>query len=134
MRRTIISAVFAGLLAGACTGYVATSPGSVSVTASTPDLVAVGPGVQVIADYDEPIFYADGFYWWSVDGSWYRSTYYTGGWAFVSSPPIVITRIGQPHVYRHYRPHGYVVRHRPVPSHRVQRPPARDHRATRDRR
>ena len=94
----------------------------VGVYASTPDLVAVGPGVSVIADYDEPIFYADGLYWWNYNGYWYRSSYYTGGWVMVSSPPIVVARIGSPYYYRHYRPSGYVARSRPVPYHRVQRP------------
>jgi len=88
----------------------------------TPDLAYVAPGVQVIADYDEPIFFADGFYWWSVDGHWYRSTYYTGGWAYAPSPPVVVLGLRDPFRYRRYRPQGYVVRHRPVPTHRVQRP------------
>src|SRR5438477_12979875 len=36
------------------------------------DLVYAAPGVQVIADYDEPIFYSDGFYWRQYGGGWYR--------------------------------------------------------------
>lgn len=103
--------------------------GTVAVTATTPDLVTVGPGVQVIADYGESIFFADGFYWWFFDGYWYRSTAYTGGWVYIAAPPAVIVRIREPHRYRHYRPHGYVVHRRPVPAHRVQRPIVRDHRA-----
>jgi len=121
MLRTLM---VAALFAGGCyvnDGY-ATTTTTVGVSAGTPDLVAVGPGVSVIADYDEPIFFADGFYWWNYDGYWYRSNYYTGGWAFVASPPIVVARIGSPYYYRHYRPSGYVARSRPVPYGRVQRP------------
>jgi hypothetical protein len=103
--------------------------GSVAVTASTPDLVYAAPGVQVIADYDEPIFYSDGFYWWNYDGLWYRSGTYTGGWAYVAAPPVTVVRIGEPYRYRHYRPSGYIVHNRPVPAHRVQRPIVRDHRS-----
>lgn len=98
---------------------------------STPDLVYVAPGVRVIPDYNESIFFADGFYWWYADGLWYRSTYYTGGWTYIASPPVAVVRIGDPYRYRHYRPRDYVVRRRPVPSDRIQRPAVRDHRGAR---
>lgn len=100
--------------------YAATSP--------TPDLVEVSPGVRVIADYDESIFFADGFYWWFYGDTWYRSTTYTGGWIWVATPPVVIARIQTPHVYRHYRPTQWAPRHRPMPAHRIHRPRVRDHR------
>ncbi len=105
-------------------GYQATA------TVQTPDLVAVSPGVQVIADYEEPIFYSNGFYWWNYGGGWYRSGYYTGGWV-EAHPPVAVVRIGEPYRYRHYRPRGYTARYRPVPTHRIQRPHARDRRAHR---
>lgn len=95
-------------------GYAA--PGNDGYSAA-PDLVAVSPGVQVVADYDEPVFFNDGFYWRYYDGGWYRSSNYATGWFFVSSPPIVIARIDRPYAYAHYRPTGYVsrrtVRYRP---------------------
>jgi hypothetical protein len=75
-----------------------------------PDLVYVSPGVQVIADYNEPIFYADGYYWRNAGGAWYRSSYYQGGWAY-ARPPGVILSINSPHRYRHYRPNGWAPRH-----------------------
>jgi hypothetical protein len=128
MSRRIAGVLIAAGLAAGC--YAGEVRGGVVVT-ETPDLVAVGPGVQVIADYDEPIFFADGFYWWNADGAWYRSAYYTGGWAYVPSPPVVVLNIFDPFRFRHYRPAGYVGYHRPVPVHRVQRPPARDHRSGR---
>jgi len=118
----LLSVVLCAVLA-ACAGRA-----TVAVT-HVPDLVYVAPGVHVIADYDEPIFYADGFYWWFYEGAWYRSTYYTGGWTFAASPPIVVVRIGEPYRYRHYRPASYIVHHRPVPMRQVKRPVVRDHRA-----
>ena len=51
-----------------------------------PDLVYAGPGVQVIADYNEPIFYSEGLYWRYYGGAWYRSSYYTGGWVYARPP------------------------------------------------
>ena len=92
-----------------------------------PDLVTVSPGVQVIADYDEPIFYSDGFYWRYYGGAWYRSNYYTGGWVY-ARPPVAVLRIDRPYAYRHYRPpagsatRGPVTRASRVTSRR-RRPP-----------
>jgi hypothetical protein len=96
--------MLAAALAAGCAATVATD-------GYGPDLVTVSPGVQVIADYDEPIFYSDGFYWRYDGGVWYRSTYYTGGWAY-ARPPVAVMRIQQPYAYRHYRPAGWVGRPR----------------------
>jgi len=127
MQRIILPALAALALAGSgC--FEGRAHGYATVTASTPDLVTVTPGVSVIADYDEPIFYADSYYWWNVDGYWYRSSYYTGGWAYVAAPPVAVVRVGNPYTYRHYRPRGYTAYHRPVPVQRIQRPVVRDHR------
>jgi len=79
---------------------------TVSGEAYGPDLVTVSPGVQVIADYDEPIFYTDGFYWRYYGGVWYRSTVYTGGWVY-ARPPVAVMRIDRPYAYAHYRPAGW---------------------------
>ena len=124
MRTIVLTLVLA---VASCGGVVR---GTVGV--STPDLVYVAPGVNVVANYDQSIFFADGFYWWYLDGLWYRSTYYTGGWAYVASPPPVIVRIGDPVRYRYYRPSGYVIRNRPLPSNRIQRPPQYDRRTMRE--
>jgi len=95
--------ILAAALATGCTATVA-----------TPDLVYVSPGVQVIADYDQPIFYSDGFYWWNTGGLWYRSTYYTGGWV-VAQPPVAVMRIDRPHSYVRYRPAGWAGHPRTAP-------------------
>ena len=78
---------------------------TVSADAYGPDLVTVSPGVQVIADYDEPIFYSDGFYWRYDGGGWYRSTYYTGGWVY-ARPPVAVLRIDRPYALRALSPRG----------------------------
>jgi hypothetical protein len=108
MRYILPAALLAATLA---TGCYAETTGSVGygVTATTvaPDLVYVSPGVQVIADYDEPVFYADNFYWRQSGGVWYRSSYHTGGWIY-ASPPRTVLSINNPYNYRHYRPQGYV--------------------------
>ena len=108
---------------------------TVSADAYGPDLVTVSPGVQVIADYDEPIFYSDGFYWRYYGGIWYRSNYYTGGWVY-ARPPVAVLRIDRPYAYRALSPgglgrppahrsraagRGYVA---PAPTARLSRHPA----------
>ena len=116
--------VFAAVLATGCVaraGYRAT----VSSEVYGPDLVYVAPGVQVIADYNEPIFYSSNVYWRFYGGTWYRSSYYTGGWVH-ASPPQVVLRIERPHAYVHYRPQGYTPRRHPQ-----QGPTVRDHRQAR---
>ena len=117
---------------GACTGrgyYTA------SATVSTPnvDLAYVSPGVYVLADYDEPIFYSGGAYWYYSNGYWYRSRSYTGGWSY-ATPPRALVSISSPYAYVHYRPRNYTPRYRPVPSYRIERPVVRDHRTVRARR
>src|SRR5262245_54640653 len=136
MNRSFVLAAFVSAALAGCagSGYVTTRATVVADT-GTPDLVYVSPGVQVIADYDEPIFIADGYYWRYYDDTWFRSAYYTGGWSYVDSPPVVIARIDRPYRYERYRPQGYVVRHRPVPVRQIQAPPrvkTRDHRVERD--
>jgi len=106
------------ILATGCAGTYEATPVGPSYSA---DLVEVAPGVQVIADYDEPIFYSDGFYWRYYGNTWYRSPYYTGGWV-LARPPVAILRIDRPHAYVHYHPPAWAGRHRvvgpPPPSHR----------------
>ncbi|MEO8840057.1 MAG: hypothetical protein ABI591_03160 [Kofleriaceae bacterium] len=125
MRLTLLSLI----LASALTGCLASAGADVSygggVAVSTPDLVMVSPGVQVVADYDDSVFYSDGFYWRNDGGNWYRSTYYSGGWGYYASPPTAIISINDPYRYRNYRPSGYQPRHQPY----RQQEPIRDHRA-----
>lgn len=129
MRGTILAAVLLAASAGGCyvsgeTGYQANYSGGAYV--ESPDLVAVSPGVQVVADYDEPVFYSDGFYWRFNDGFWYRSNSYYTGWYYYERPPAAVLRIDRPYAYRHYRPAGYVARSRG--PYRRSEPVVRDHR------
>jgi hypothetical protein len=76
------------------------------------DLVEISPGVEVVADYDEPIFFADDFYWVNRGGIWYSSGWYGGGWIRAEHPPARVVGIRDPGAYRHYRPAGYVAHER----------------------
>ena len=50
-----------------------------------PPLVVVSPGVQVVPEVQEEVFFHDGWYWARRDGYWYRSRSHRGGWVVV--PP-----------------------------------------------
>src|SRR6185503_9992365 len=69
-----------------------------------PQMEDVAPGVQVISDYDYPVFYSDGFYWRWDGGVWYRSGFYNRGWAVAYDVPVGIRGIARPGAYAHY--HG----------------------------
>jgi hypothetical protein len=116
-----VAAVAAARLAAGCFGTVGYSAG-VSSGGGGPDLVYAAPGVQVIADYNEPIFFSDSLYWRFDGVRWYRSSHYIGGWVYATPPPAV-GRIERPHDFVHYRPQGWVARRAPQ-----QGPIARDHR------
>jgi len=75
-----------------------------------PALVEVSPGVMVVEDYDEPVFYSDGFYWRYYGGIWYRSSYHTGGWVTWRNPPARVIGIRNPRGYVRYRARPGVVR------------------------
>ena len=116
-------------LSVAATGCVVS--GSVRTRAYVePSMVAIEPGVYVVADYDEPVFYTDGYYWLYRGGGWYRSGVYTGGWVHVRNVPGRVHRIRAPRGYVHYRARGNVHVYR-APARRgqpVRRVEVRDHR------
>ena len=113
MRLTFVSLIMAGALGGCIASGSADVSYGGGVGVVTPDLVMVSPGVQVVADYDDSVFYSDGYYWRNDGGMWYRSTYYSGGWGYYASPPRAIISINEPYRYRNYRPNGYQPRHQP---------------------
>jgi len=78
---------------------------------SAPELVYVSPGVQVIADYDYPVFYSSGVYWRYDGGVWYRSRTYRSGWVVTRDVPVAVRRIDRPSRYVHVRGHGKAVAH-----------------------
>lgn len=101
MQTSLLHCVLLVALSGGCTGS-----GQFAYTgqATTPELVVIRHGVQVIADLDEPIFYSGYYYWRHEGGFWYRSTSHTRGWVRVEDAPVEIRTIERPSVYIHY--HG----------------------------
>lgn len=126
----MLAALATGCVAGGEVGY------SVAYAAPAPNLVYVAPGVQVIADYDYPVFFADGVYWRYDGGVWYRSRRYTGGWAITYDVPVTVRHIDRPATYVHYRATAVARTRAPVRDHRAapaaapaaRHPVVRDHR------
>jgi hypothetical protein len=60
------------------------------VFTAPPSLVVVQPGVQVVADYDEEVFFVNDYYWHHRGPHWYRTNRYNGGWVLVE--PTLVPR------------------------------------------
>jgi len=105
---TIIPALIILGMALTATGCVVHGTGGVQVRAhahyTPPRLVYVSPGVQVVYDYHEPVFYSDGYYWRNDGYVWYRSSYHSHGWVRADAyVPAAIVRIDRPSYYVRYR-------------------------------
>ena len=98
------------LVAGACTTrtvYVkerAVAPAPAPKKA-VPTMVEVNPGVWVVEDYPQPVFYSRNYYWRYSDGVWYRSATL---WdapvrVRVGYVPVRLRRIDSPAAYVYYR-------------------------------
>jgi hypothetical protein len=112
MIRTVLTISFLAALAAGCYAQdgvaVGYSGGYSSGYATAPGMVYVGPGVQVVSDYDYPVFYSEGAYWRFDNGVWYRSGMYNGGWSVSYNVPVGVRGIDRPYSYSHYRGNGDV--------------------------
>jgi len=77
-----------------------------SIGAPLPTLVYLEPGLWVVADSNDPLFYSDGYYWLYDAGLWYRSVSYRSGFARVHmrAVPREVLSVDRPRRYAHYRP------------------------------
>jgi hypothetical protein len=119
----LIPALLVIALAGGCT-----IRGGFHARSTAPSMVLVSPGVYVIEDYNEPVFYSEGAYWRYHSGIWYSSRVHTGGWVRVRTVPTYVSRIDRPHTYVHYRGSA---RGNARGNARYDRPGVRDHRDNR---
>src|SRR5512144_943001 len=91
-----------------------------------PQMVVVSPGVQVVPDVDEEVFFYNGWYWVRRDDGWYRSHSHRHGWYLVR-PERVPRRLVAvpPGQYRRWHPPPPAPRrYAPAPA-RYGAPPAR---------
>ena len=161
MRSILKFSLLPGVLAAALGGCVASGGAEMSASVSTTpayvdasaqgdveetayvepaSYVYVAPDVEVIADYDEPVFFSGGVYWRYENDTWYSSSYHDRGWIEAREVPEHVRGIDHPasgyvHVNANVsaRPGevGYVrsssqvhVVHAAPPPKYVERPPA----------
>src|SRR5688572_23211639 len=69
-----------------------------------PRLVVVSPGIRVVHDYDQEVFFVGGYYWMRNGDVWYRTNHHRGRWIAVERVhvPRALVRI-KPGKYRRYR-------------------------------
>jgi hypothetical protein len=105
LRLTIASALAAAFAAPAPALAQAYAQVRLDLPVVLPQLVVVAPGVQVVPDVEEEVFFSSGWYWVRQDGGWYRSHSPRRGWAFVQ-PERVPRRIVNlpPGQYRRWHP------------------------------
>jgi hypothetical protein len=105
MSRFLIPALALALASSAC--FEGRGTVAYSASASTDaEFVEVNPGVYAVANYNEPVFYANDYYWRYNSGRWYRSNSYRGGWAY-ATPPRAVVSIDRPQRYVRYRPQSH---------------------------
>lgn len=77
---------------------------TLGLPAVLPPLIVIQPGVSIVSDFDDEVFFADGYYWARRDGSWIRARDHRGGWSRVEErqvpAPLAKSTPGR---YRHYR-------------------------------
>jgi hypothetical protein len=83
-----------------------------------PGLVEVEPGIAVVPDLDEEVFFVDGWYWCFWNARWFHAGSWRGGWTAASpSPQLAKLRHGR-FVHWHDGPvirqgHG-MIHHAPI--------------------
>ena len=74
-----------------------------------PPLVVIEPGVQVVEDNDEEVFFVSEYYWVRRGPNWYRTNDHRGGWVMVDGPGVPPSLVRVPAgKYRRYK-HGKAV-------------------------
>ncbi len=70
----------------------------------SPPLVVVQPGIQVVEDFDEEVFFTGGYYWVRRDNGWYRATSPRAAFVYVEPRrvPAGLVRL-PPGQYKHWR-------------------------------
>lgn len=76
----------------------------ISLPPILPPLVVIQPGVKVVQDFDEEIFFVGGYYWVARGDTWYRARDHRGPWGSMKPKkvPVELTRLERGR-YRHWQ-------------------------------
>jgi hypothetical protein len=99
--------LFALLFAAMSACYVEDRPVEVVANADGAELIAVEPGIEVVADWGAPVFFVDDYYWWFDGGAWWWSPWYRDGWQRAPYLPPRLAAFPHPERYAHYHPDGW---------------------------
>ncbi len=91
------------LLATALAGCAVQHRYTGQVTVRDTSLVAIEPEVKVVADAEEPMFFAEHSYYLFHDGAWHRGESVRGPWVLDTKPPAAVLRISQPYAYTRFK-------------------------------
>jgi hypothetical protein len=81
--------VLLGLVATPAFAQVTVEVSAPTITfQAPPPLVEIAPGVQVVPNLDEEVFFVDGYYWTRRGDHWYRTKDYRGGWILVQDKDV----------------------------------------------
>jgi len=69
-----------------------------------PPLVEVSPGVQVVPDREQEVYFVDGWYWTRHGKHWFRTRDHRGGWVVVGESEVPQTVVViPPGKYKKYK-------------------------------
>lgn len=122
MKNPLLSTVTSALLLFGV-GCAGSAQYSATASVQTPRLILIEPDVQVVADYDQPVFYSENYYWRYDNGVWYRSNNHLRGWVRFEAVPARIRRIERPTAYIRYRGEARGNANGQVRDHRDHSPP-----------
>ena len=109
MQRWISIMLFCGLFPGTASAQPVTvqfGPPAIRWEAR-PRTVVIAPGVWVVEDSPDEVFYYDQWYWTQQNGHWYRSRDHQGHWGEVERGRVPGRLYAQePGHYRHFRGEG----------------------------
>jgi hypothetical protein len=108
--------VLAGLLALPLVGSAQSASATVDLRLNLPvvmpQLVVVTPGIQVVPEVEEEVFFTDGYYWCRRDGGWYRSRVVRGGWMAMPARAVPVRLVEIPRgKYKRWKPAKAEKRH-----------------------
>ena len=116
-----LTLILSATLAAACAGQSADRIGY-ATSASPPVLIAISPGVEVVANEKEPVFRASNAYWLYRGDRWYRTVEPGGGpWMQIGTPPHALASLGDPQQYVGTRADTRAVQDRTLSTQRTER-------------
>jgi hypothetical protein len=112
MKKIILAGLLALPLVGSAQSASATVDLRLNLPVVMPQLVVVTPGVQVVPEVEEEVFFTGGYYWCRREGGWYRSRVVRGGWVAMPVRAVPVRLVEIPRgKYKRWKPAKAEKRH-----------------------